>query len=71
MTNPPQQIISPYELSHEVVVDPGVGQNPTADVIVVDLVDPFARGRKAKSKKVTGDGPRAKERIAPVDPDIG
>jgi hypothetical protein len=66
-----EQLISPYETSHEVEVPLGVGQNPTADVFVVDLQDPFSRGRRAKSKVVFGDGPRAKERIAPVDPIIG
>lgn len=62
---------SPYELTHELVVGLGVGQNPTADVYVLDSFDPFNRGRRAQGKKVTGDGPRAKERIAPVDPRIG
>ena len=66
-----QTLISPYELSHEVEVDLGIGQNPTADVYVVDLADPFSRGRRAKGKIVTGDGPQARKRIAPVDPQIG
>lgn len=66
-----QILVSPYETSHEVVVPLGVGQNPTADVFVVDISNDRDRGRRAKSKIVHGDPPWAKERIAPVKPNIG
>jgi hypothetical protein len=64
-------LVSPYELTHEIELPLGVGQNPTADVYVANAIDPFDKGRRAKGKKVTGDGPRTKERHAPVDPIIG
>ena len=71
MANERNILVSPYELTHEVEVPLGVGQNPTTDVFVVDVLDDTDRGRRPRAKKVTGDPPGYHERHAPVDPNIG